>query len=117
MIVQFPTNKARKKPALLETKLNSLIKMLEVRYDHIHTLTEQMEKVELECQGLEFKYDKILAQLGERIGADQIPLKYLDYTNNIEFEHDELGNIFIKPILPKTIREQIESEGLGDDIA
>jgi hypothetical protein len=107
-IVKFPTAKARSKSkvSVLETKMKGIQRMLNARYEHLRELDETIETVTAECTDLEGKYDILISGYGDRIGPENIDPSYLEYTNCIEFVHDELGNIHIQPLEKKNSEEE-----------
>jgi hypothetical protein len=111
-IVQFPTTKARSKSkvSVLEAKMKGLQRMLNARYEHLRELDETIETVTAECTDLEDKYDILISGYGDRIGPENIDPSYLEYTNCIEFVHDELGNIHIQPISQNSEPDNENSE-------
>jgi hypothetical protein len=99
-IVAFPTKTVQKqsKVGTLRTKMENLQKMLEKRYDKLVELTLEMDKVADDCDDFESKYEIILTEYAERVGAGNVELKYLDYSSEVEINFDaELNNFKISP--------------------
>ena len=96
MIIQFPNKNPRQ--TRIQKSLHNLMKLLDVRYDHIVALKNTLEKVEKECTDLEGKYDELFKIYCDEIGAANVEREFLDYTDEIDFVTDELGNIIVQAI-------------------
>ena len=95
-VLEFKSHGKRQQ---LEIKMGNLQRMLEARYNHINELLEKVEKIEKECTGFETKYNKIIVEYAERIGAENVDPKWSDFSTALEFKMDEHGviNMLVRP--------------------
>lgn len=95
-VIQFPNKNPRQ--TRIQKSLRNIIKLLDVRYDHILALNTTLEKIDSECNDLEYKYDELFKLYCEEIGAANVEREFLDYTDEIDFVTDEVGNIIVQAI-------------------
>ena len=95
-VVEFPTIKARSnsKVAEYERKMINLAKMLDVRYEHLHDLAVQYGEIEAECEKFEKQYETLLKAYAERIGPQNVSIKFYDYSSEIGIEFCPDQNTF-----------------------
>jgi hypothetical protein len=95
-VVQFPVAKVQKdnKVGTCRIKMANLQKMLDKRYDRLHELTLEMEKVSDDCDKCEKDYEVVLTEYANRVGAGNVEIKYLDYSSEVEILFDADTNNF-----------------------
>lgn len=91
-VVQFPSSKITNPPKTrLERGLNELQKMLKMRHRLIKECTQKLLQLEQSAKQAQVEYDKKLLEYSERIGPENVPLKYIDYSTNVVYEVNNEG--------------------------
>ena len=77
---------ARKKVVESEKQVKSLIGLLNSVYSHLNEAYEQISVMENQCDKIQELYDTTLKEYVDTVGADKVPLEYLNYTTSVEVE-------------------------------
>lgn len=77
---------ARKKVIEAEKQVKSLIGLLNSVYSHLNEAYEQISVMETQCDKIQELYDTTLKEYIDTVGADKVPLEYLNYTTSVEVE-------------------------------
>ena len=122
-VLQFPTPEARSnsKVSEYERKMINLAKMLDARYDHLHELATTIGEIESECEKYEKQYETLLKAYVERIGPQNVSIKFYDYSSEVGIEFCPDENTFFIDNVDRTKDHKehikVDDEPEGDDLA
>ena len=80
----------------LMEKVHDLQDALGEIYDHIESAYENLNTMESECNRVEVYYDETILALAQKIGPENVPVEFLNYSTNIVVEAKETGEVQIK---------------------
>lgn len=98
-VIEFPKRVKHNKPTKfteLETKMNQVIKLLDMQHAHIKEQYAKLRAMEAECGRTEQKYNQLLIDYAERKGAENVSLKYMNYGSNIKTTLNPEGGITLE---------------------
>jgi len=99
-IYQFPTQQRHK--IVLEDTLKTIQESLNEIYDAIRKVEAGYGMLQDQAKELEEVYQDLVIQYSEAVGADNIPVHYLEYCNYVGMERDPVtGNIHISLTPPE----------------
>ena len=94
-IIDFRSRKkypADAESALIINRLNNLQNALRDVYKHIEDGWESMQIMETEAEKVEKAYDEVLCDLSDVMGAENIPVEFLEYSKNVRVDCQEDGS-------------------------
>jgi len=97
-IIAFPTKNKHNQPnefTRLERKMLSSQKLLRFHYKNIREALENLANHQLKCAKSEGDYDALLLDYAHRIGIENVPKKYMDYSKKTKPDIDEDGNLIL----------------------
>lgn len=65
----------------IERRLERLMHTLDEIYAHIQDVNSGLDKMESESQRVEEAFDSVLKEYADQVGADNIPVEYLNYSS------------------------------------
>lgn len=80
----------------LTEKVRDLQDALGEIYDHIENAYENLNTMETECNRVEVYYDETLLALAQKVGPENVPVEFLNYSTNLIVEALETGEVQIK---------------------
>ena len=99
-IVPFPkTNPKTNAPTKLtehERKLEQLIKVINYQANYINEAYEALQAMHLELDHTENNFDLVLLDYAKRIGAENVPYKYMQYSKLVVPMMSKEGKIILE---------------------
>lgn len=85
-VIQFPNKKKN-----LEDSLNSSIDDMTLKFDTLNRLYNVLDEYEDKLEEVQENYNKILEEYIRFVGADNVPVQYLEYSNKVRVGTNEDG--------------------------
>ena len=97
-IYQFPTQQRHK--IVLEDTLKTIQESLNEIYDAIRKVEAGYGMLQDQAKDLEEVYQDLVIQYSEAVGADNIPVQYLEYCNYVAMERDPVTGVIHISLTP-----------------
>ena len=92
-VIQFPT--ASKQIDALEERLTSMCDNLQEDYNSLYRLYEDTNTIEDRVSQNEKRYNDILKAYIQKVGVENCPVGFLEYSTNARATVDDHGNIVL----------------------
>ena len=88
-IIKFPEEKT------LLDRMQGMCNDIEYMYNSLQRTYEIQEKIEDQVGNLEDEFNGLLKRYVEMVGAENVPVRFLEFSTNVEVKIDEEGNFQI----------------------
>ena len=88
-IIKFPEEKT------LLDRMQGMCNDIEYMYNSLQRTYEIQEKIEDQVGNLEEEFNGLLKRYVEMVGAENVPVRFLEFSTNVEVKIDEEGNFQI----------------------
>ena len=88
-IIKFPEEKT------LLDRMQGMCNDIEYMYNSLQRTYEIQEKIEDQVGNLEDEFNALLKRYVEMVGVDNVPVRFLEFSTNVEVRIDEEGNFQI----------------------
>ena len=68
--------------------LDTMVEAFDLAYDKLKELYNEIDLLETKCKNLQKIYDKELRLYARRVGAINVPIKYLEHTTHLKIDID-----------------------------
>lgn len=70
----------------LEGRLKTMLGVLDSVYQHVNEGYAQVAAMEKQCDLIQAAYDELLKEFIDQVGPNNVPVEYLNYSNNLQVE-------------------------------
>ena len=85
-VIKFPNKKKN-----LEDSLNSTIHEMSLKFETLNRLYAVLDEIEDKLEEIQEDYNKTLEEYSRVVGAENVPVKYLEYSNRVRVGTNEDG--------------------------